>query len=94
MPRCSQVKSPRMPSGSGSTYQSHWKTSYSPSRIRSPSVELSMAVTSASMPSSSSQLWKKSMVSTDGLVSARAKSRSVPIGDPSGIVRFPSAPIT
>ncbi len=33
------------------------------------------------------------MVSTEFFWSLRAKSRSVPIGEPSGMVRLPSEPI-
>ena len=32
------------------------------------------------------------MVSTEDFCSARANSRSVPIGEPSGMVRLPSEP--
>ena len=91
-PRWSQVKSARMPSGSGSTNQSHSKASYSPRRIRSPSLLLSIAVTLESMPRSASHSLKKSTVSTEDFCSLRPNSRSVPSGLPSGIVRFPSAP--
>ena len=82
-----------MPSGSGSTNQSHSNASYSPSQDDvSPSLLLSIAVTLESMPRSASHSLKKSMVSTEDFCSLRANSRSVPSGLPSGIVRFPSAP--
>ena len=47
----------------------------------------SKVCTSESMSSWPSHSWKKSMTSSDVWESLRAASRSVPIGEPSGIVR-------
>ena len=53
---------------------------------------LSITLTSDSMPISPSHSWKNSMMVVDRSSSARANSRRVPIGLPSGMVRSPSEP--